>query len=101
MSYYKFKEVFPGLEPEEKGQIVTNPETDRSIYLNEEELSVWNYLYGAQVMIIDLGGPNTKVVKGLQEELSKALTYFKEKNLEVYNVLNLQQYENLSKRPKD
>lgn len=96
-----FKEDFPGLEPEVKGETLTNPDTDKSIYLNEEELSVYNYLYGAQVMIVDLGGPNMKVVKGLQEELSKALTYFKENNIEVYNVLDLQQYENLSIRPKD
>lgn len=101
MNNKKFKEVFPDLEPEENGETITNPETGKSIYLNEEELSVYYLLDGAQVMIVDLGGPTLKAVKPIQEELLKCLTYFKEENIEAYNILDLQQYESLSKRPKD
>ena len=93
MSKIPAKELFPGLEPEEQGETISNPLNNRSIYVNGEELSVLHYIRGAYSIIQDVGGPTEKASKIFKEELGKGLEWMKEHNSKVYDVLDLKQYE--------
>ena len=65
-----------------EGAKVTNPFSGQSIELDKYELSMYDFLMGAQ-MTFDVGLSNEKVIKDFQ----KGLKWFTKKNPKAYMVL--------------
>ena len=65
-----------------KGDSVTNPFSGDSIELNAEELSMYDFVIGAQYML-EIKGYDEKIIK----DMSKAIDWFKYSNPKAYMVL--------------
>jgi hypothetical protein len=61
-----------GLQLQEDGLIVENPVTNEEYYLNEEELSMYNYILACQTVI---------------EQYNEGISWFKANNHEAYMAL--------------
>ena len=66
----------------DKGGTTTNPFSGASIELNRYELSMYDFIMGAQ-MTFDVGLNDEKVI----EDFQKGLRWFTKKNPEAYMVL--------------
>jgi hypothetical protein len=64
------------------GETVTNPFSGEEIYLNRTELSMYDFLIGAQ-MLFDMGMPD----KSILNDFHKGLDWFKKNNARAYMVL--------------
>jgi hypothetical protein len=65
-----------------KGDSVTNPFSGDSIELNAEELSIYDFVIGAQYML-EIKGYDEKIIK----DMSKAIDWFRSSNSKAYMVL--------------
>ena len=65
-----------------KGDSVTNPFSGDSIELNAEELSMYDFVIGAQYML-EIKGYDEKIIK----DMSKAIDWFRLSNSKAYMVL--------------
>lgn len=70
-----------------KGELVTNPFSGDSYKLNAEELSMYDFIMGAQFMIEMSGGPFGENSIGIQKDMAKGLDWFRENNKKAYKVL--------------
>ena len=77
----KLPKWFKGVQYTE-GAEVTNPFSKESYYLNEIELSIYDFIIGCQ-MVLDGGFYSDKMIKDFQ----KGLTWFRVNNPEAYYVL--------------
>jgi hypothetical protein len=70
-----------------EGAKVTNRFTGQSCQLDALELSIYDFIMGAQMCIEFRGGmtdPNTSL---LQEQMGKAIKWFRQSSEQAYNVL--------------
>ena len=65
-----------------KGDSVTNPFSGNSIELNAEELSMYDFVIGAQYMS-EIKGYDEKIIK----DMSIAIDWFRSSNSKAYMVL--------------
>ena len=65
-----------------KGEVVTNPNSGFSIELNNVELSMYDFIIGAQ-LVMDMGMYHSDMIGDFQ----KGLDWFKENNAEAYMIL--------------
>ncbi len=69
-----------------EGGVVTNPYTDQSIELTAVELSMFDFIKGAELALerhIFVGGGNTKLIS----QMRRGLDWFRRANPEAYMVL--------------
>lgn len=83
----KAKDLFLNIEIYEDGDVVTNPFSNESYELNNEELSVYDYIMGLQLYIERSGGAMNPDTFKYQKDLRKALDWFRSTNPEAYMVL--------------
>ena len=69
-----------------KGETVTNPFSGESCDLTGLELSIYDFIIGSQMVIEKIGWMNPKTAKA-QQEMSKAIGWFRVNNPEAYYVL--------------
>jgi len=67
------------------GANVTNPFSGEEFYLDNTELSMYDFIKGAEVMIT-MGGKSNQT-KGIQKDMIKALDWFRSTNAKAYMVL--------------
>jgi len=77
----KLPEWFDG-ELYEKGDEVTNRFSSEKYTLNAEELSMYDFIMGAQ-MVIEMGMNKPEIIK----DLRKGLDWFRKNNSEAYMTL--------------
>ena len=77
----KLPDWFDG-ELYEEGDVVTNPYSGESIELNNVELSMYDFVNGAN-FVIEMGSRNQKLLKELQD----GLYWFRVNNPKAYMVL--------------
>ena len=70
-----------------KGEIVTNPFSGESCELTAEELSMYDLIMGAQLLIEENGGIFKKEAFKYQKDLRKGLDWFRKVNPKAYMVL--------------
>ena len=66
----------------DKGDTVTNPFSGQSYELTAEELSMYDFIMGAN-QLMEMGMCNNKVIT----DMRKGLTWFRKNNVEAYYVL--------------
>mgnify|MGYP003137749565 FL=1 len=81
MKETKLPKWFDG-EIYEEGGKVRNPFSGEEFVLNAEELSMYDFIMGAQ-LVMEMGMNQQKLV----EELRKGISWFREKNKEAYMTL--------------
>ena len=69
-----------------EGAEVTNPFSGESYELNGIELSLYDFIIGSQMVIERMGWMNPKTAKA-QNDMSKALSWFRNNNPKAYYVL--------------
>ena len=69
-----------------KGEKVQNPFSGESYELNGLELSLYDFIIGSQMVIEKIGWMNPKTAKA-QQEMSKAISWFRVNNPQAYYVL--------------
>ena len=72
------------------GEIVTNPFSGESYELNGTELSMYDFIKGAEYVIAMRGGEIGEMAeedKKIQSEMIKALDWFRSANAKAYMVL--------------
>ena len=68
-----------------KGETITNPFSGESYELNGTELSMYDFIKGAEFMIgMNKGHAQTS---GVQKDMIKALDWFRKNNAKAYMVL--------------
>ena len=77
----KLPDWFDG-ELYEEGDVVTNPFTGVEVKLTAVELSIYDFLTGAQ-MCFDMGMQNEKIL----DDYHKGLRWFSKNNIEAYMIL--------------
>ena len=77
----KLPDWFDG-ELYEEGDVVTNPFTGVEVKLTAVELSIYDFLTGAQ-MCFDMGVQNEKIL----DDYHKGLRWFSKNNIEAYMIL--------------
>lgn len=82
----ELKKLFPDLHIYNLGDYVVNPFTLEGIELNAEELSLYDFIIGAQ-HTIDRNGIFNPSTFELQKEMSVALSLFRKNNAEAYMIL--------------
>ncbi len=70
-----------------QGEIVTNPFSGESYELTAEELSMYDLIMGAQLLIEENGGIFKKEAFKYQKDLRKGLDWFRKVNPKAYMVL--------------
>ena len=85
-SKQKLPKWFDGLHYPE-GDIVNNPFSGESCYLNKIELSMYDFIKGCEMMISMRGGPFNKELFKLQNEMRKGLDWFRKNSPKAYMVL--------------
>ena len=81
MKKSKLPEWFDG-EHYTKGEVVRNRFTGEKYELTAEELSMYDFLMGAQ-LVLEMGIPKPAII----EDLRKGLEWFRENNSKAYMVL--------------
>ena len=71
----------------EKGSEVRNRFSGDSCYLNNIELSMYDFIMGAQMLINMKGGVFSSNTQNEQKLMQKGLEWFKETNPEAYKIL--------------
>ena len=69
-----------------KGEKVQNPFSGESYELTGLELSIYDFIMGSQMVIEQMGWMNPKTAKA-QNDMSKAITWFRNNNPKAYYVL--------------
>ena len=69
------------------GDTVTNPFSGESFYLDRTELSMYDFIKGAEYVIEMKGGPFSKKTIGIQNDMRKGLEWFRSANGKAYMVL--------------
>ena len=86
MKKNKLPKWFDGtLYPE--GDTVTNPFSGESCKLNAEELSMYDYIMGCQMLIEMQGGPFNESSTEIQNQMREGLHWFKKINPKAYKKL--------------
>jgi len=70
-----------------QGSTVRNPFSGQEHELNALELSIYDMIIGAQLMVDAFGGPFDPNTAEFQQEMVKGLTWFRSNNAEAYMVL--------------
>ena len=70
-----------------EGDVVTNPFSGESYKLNGPELSMYDFIMGCQFMIEMRGGPFNDASFELQNEMRRALDWFRKTNPKAYMTL--------------
>tara|TARA_R100001129_G_C5208169_1_gene215877 strand:- start:292 stop:549 length:258 start_codon:yes stop_codon:yes gene_type:complete len=65
-----------------KGDVVKNPFSGEEYRLNAEELSMYDFIMGTQMMF-DMGLRDEKII----DEFDKGLRWFSKNNIEAYMIL--------------
>mgnify|MGYP005826175203 FL=1 len=69
------------------GTTVSNPFTGERFYLDRTELSMYDFIKGAEYVIEMKGGPFSKKTIGIQNDMRKGLYWFRKNNAKAYMVL--------------
>ena len=69
------------------GAIVTNPFTGKDYYLKKTELSMYDFIKGAEYVVHMKGGPFGEKSSAIQREMAKGLDWFRKNNAKAYMVL--------------
>jgi hypothetical protein len=69
------------------GETVTNPFSGESFYLDRTELSMYDFIKGAEYVIEMKGGPFSEKSTVIQREMIKGLDWFRRNNAKAYMVL--------------
>ena len=88
-SKQKTPEWFDGVVYQ-KGTVVTNPFSKESCELNALELSIYDFIMGANMVLEDAYDKQTKPNKKLQnitKDLYKGLDWFQKNNIKAYMIL--------------
>ena len=70
-----------------EGDVVTNPFTGDVYGLNNVELSIYDFIMGCQMMVEMNGGLMSPRTASIQQDMSKALGWFRVNNAKAYMVL--------------
>ena len=70
-----------------KGDTVKNPYSGDKCELNAAELSMYDFIIGAQFTIDRLGGIFNPATSKLQQQMAKGLSWFRSANPEAYMIL--------------
>ena len=70
-----------------EGGTVQNPFSGEEYKLNNLELSIYDMIIGAQLMVDAFGGPFNPNTAEFQEEMAKGISWFRSNNAEAYMVL--------------
>ena len=71
----------------EIGDEVRNPFSGDTYKLNALELSIYDFIMGCQMVIEMKGGPFVPKTASIQQDMSKALGWFRTNNAKAYMVL--------------
>ena len=71
----------------EEGEEVRNQFSGESYELNAVELSIYDMIMGANMMMEMMGGPLEPSTAQLQNDMAKGLSWFRQHNAEAYMVL--------------
>lgn len=71
----------------EEGATVSNRFTGETCDLDAEELSIYDFIMGSEAMIEMMGGYTSPQTTSMQQGMSKAVDWFKERNPGAYNIL--------------
>lgn len=71
----------------DKGDTVTNPFSGDSYKLDNKELSMYDFIIGAQLVIESTGGIFSGNTTEIQEDMGKGLYWFRRCNPKAYIVL--------------
>ena len=69
------------------GDTVTNPFSGEEFYLDRTELSMYDFIKGAEYIIDMKGGPFGEKSSAIQREMAKGLDWFRKNNAKAYMVL--------------
>tara|TARA_B110000014_G_C19662727_1_gene348335 strand:- start:76 stop:342 length:267 start_codon:yes stop_codon:yes gene_type:complete len=86
MSKQQLPEWFEGTLYD-KGETVKNAVTGESYELNAEELSMYDFIMGSQMMIEMDDGPFSSATSEIQDQMRKGLDWFRKTNLKAYKIL--------------
>lgn len=70
-----------------KGDVVKNPYSGDKCELNAAELSMYDFILGAQFTIDRQGGIFNPATSKLQQQMAKGLSWFRSANPEAYMIL--------------
>ena len=70
-----------------KGDVVKNPYSGDKCELNAAELSMYDFIIGAQFTIDRQGGIFNPATSKLQQQMAKGLSWFRSANPEAYMIL--------------
>ena len=70
-----------------EGAEVTNPFSKKSYELNNIELSMYDFIIGAQMIIEMRGGVFNEATFDIQKNMARALGWFRNNNAKAYMVL--------------
>ena len=70
-----------------KGDVVKNPYSGDKYELNAAELSMYDFIMGAQFTIDRQGGVFNPATSKLQQQMAKGLSWFRSANPEAYMIL--------------
>ena len=71
----------------DEGDIVRNPFTNVSVELNAEELSMYDFIKGAEWVINQDFSANSENTRKVMKEFDKGLRWFRSSNSKAYMVL--------------
>ena len=69
------------------GDTVNNPFSGEEFYLDRTDLSMYDFIKGAEYIIDMKGGPFSPNSAGIQKEMIKGLDWFRKNNAKAYMVL--------------
>ena len=70
-----------------EGEEVRNQFSGETYHLNAVELSIYDMIMGGQMMIEMMGGAFNPSTAGIQNDMAKGLSWFRQHNAEAYMVL--------------
>lgn len=83
----KLKELLPDVMPYNDNEFITNPFSGESYECTGEEAAVYDYIMGLQHIIESKGGAFNPETRSYQQQMRKALDWFRYNNAEAYMVL--------------
>ena len=83
----KLKDLLPDVTPYSDDQFITNPFSGESYECTGEEAAVYDYIVGLQHIIERNGGAFSPTTRTYQQQMRKALDWFRYNNPEGYMIL--------------
>ena len=83
----KLKDLLPDVTPYADNEFITNPFSGESYECTGEEAAVYDYIMGLQHIISTNGGAFSPTTRSHQQQMRKALDWFRQNNPEGYMVL--------------